>query len=181
MTVGGAVVVLMLLRSARGVVIPLWGEHIGLSVSRIGFVFSASAAVDLLMFIPAGFVMDMAGRRTAGALCIGIFALGLLVMPLQASFGWFLVSAILVGLGNGFGAGINMTLGSDLAPDDAVGEFLGLWRLFGDIGATAGPPLVGAVAALVSLPLALLSIALIGFGGAALMLFAAPETMRLRD
>ena len=53
-----------------------------------------------------------------------------------------LAAAILTGIGNGFGSGIMMTLGADLAPKGSIGEFLGLWRLIGDIGSTGGPLVV---------------------------------------
>jgi MFS family permease len=54
---------------------------------------------------------------------------------------------MLIGLGNGLSSGLMMTLGADLAPPGATGEFLGVWRLIGDVGAVMGPLLVGAVAA----------------------------------
>ena len=62
-----------------------------------------------------------------------------------------LLAAMLVGLGNGLGSGLMMTLGADLAPPGATGEFLGVWRLIGDVGAVAGPLMVGLVAAAVGL------------------------------
>jgi MFS-type transporter involved in bile tolerance (Atg22 family) len=40
-----------------------------------------------------------------------------------------------------------MTLGADLAPPGATGEFLGVWRLIGDLGAVLGPVSVGWIAA----------------------------------
>jgi sugar phosphate permease len=49
------------------------------------------------------------------------------------------------------GSGLMMTLGADLAPPGATGEFLGVWRLIGDVGAVTGPLMVGAVAAAVGL------------------------------
>ena len=53
----------------------------------------------------------------------------------------------LIAAGNGLGAGIVMTLGADAAPVDGRSQFLGAWRLCGDIGNTGGPLLVSAVAA----------------------------------
>ena len=41
---------------------------------------------------------------------------------------------MLSGLGNGFSTGIFMTLGGDFAPREGRGEFLGVWRLVGDVG-----------------------------------------------
>mgnify|MGYP006265932493 CR=1 FL=1 len=177
--VGGALVALMLLRASRSIVLPLWGESIGLSVSTIGFVMSGAALFDLLLFIPAGLIMDRAGRKVAGILCLGVFTLGMGLIPLTGSVAGFVLAAAVIGIGNGFGAGINLTMGADLAPDDQTGPFLGLWRLFGDLGATAGPSLVGLVAAAVSLPMAVAAVAGVGLLGTAVMAFVAPETSRI--
>ena len=71
-----------------------------------------------------------------------------------------------------------MTLGADLAPEGAVGEFLGAWRLIGGSGASSGPLLVGVVADLLGLTLAPLVVAAVG--GLAALTFATrvPETLR---
>ncbi len=177
--VGSALIALMLLRASRSVILPLWGESIGLSVSSIGFVMSGAALFDLLLFLPAGFIMDTAGRKVAGALCMGILTLGLAIIPFTHTFAGFVIAAAIIGTGNGFGAGINLTMGADLAPDDQTGPFLGLWRLFGDVGATAGPSLVGLVAAAASLPVAVGAVAAVGVAGTAVMVFVAPETSQV--
>jgi hypothetical protein len=44
-----------------------------------------------------------------------------------------------------------MTLGADTAPVGARAQFLGGWRLLGDLGGSAGPLLVSAVAAVAGL------------------------------
>jgi MFS family permease len=177
--VGAALVALMLLRASRSIVLPLWGEMLGLSVSRIGLVMSGAALFDLLLFLPAGVIMDRAGRKVAATLCLGVFTLGLALMPLTHGVAGFILAAAVIGVGNGFGAGINLTMGADLAPDDQTGPFLGLWRLFGDVGATVGPSVVGLIAAAASLPVAVGAIAAVGLLGTGVMAFLAPETSRL--
>jgi hypothetical protein len=49
-------------------------------------------------------------------------------------------------VGNGLGAGINMTLAGDFAPPDARADFIGVWRLMTDAGAALSPFAMGAVA-----------------------------------
>jgi MFS family permease len=177
-TVGSSIVVLQLLRAARSVILPLWGDHIGLSITVIGAVMSAGAVTDLLLFVPAGQIMDRAGRKVAGSICIGLFAVGIAALPFTSGIGGFVAVSMVIGLGNGFGAGINMTLGTDLAPDRAVSTFLGVWRLFGDIGSSAGPAIVGAVAAAAGLSVSLLVTAAVGGVGLLVMAVLAPETLR---
>ena len=60
--------------------------------------------------------------------------------------------AVLLGLDNGIGAGLVMTLGADASPDEARMQFLGGWRLMADLGNTSGPAAVSAIT--VACPLA---------------------------
>jgi hypothetical protein len=69
-------------------------------------------------------------------------------------------------VGNGLGSGIVMTLGADAAPVVGRGQFLGAWRLCGDIGNTGGPLLVGGLAALASLATASVVIGVLALVGA---------------
>lgn len=176
LTIGFAILVLSLLRTAREIVLPLWGDRIGLGATGIGLAIGVGAAFDLASFVPAGVIADRYGRKVSSSLCIGLFSLGLLLLlPADGVWG-FVVAGAVVGLGNGFGAGINMTTGTDLAPNGAVAEFIGLWRLYGDLGGALGPLAVGALAAGLSLPLAVLAVGLIGWSGFAVMAFWAPES-----
>jgi hypothetical protein len=73
----------------------------------------------------------------------------------------------LIAVGNGLGSGIVMTLGADTAPVVGRSQYLGGWRLCGDIGNTGGPLLVSAVAAVAPLAVACAVIgafALVGTG-----------------
>lgn len=179
-TVGFAVLMLMLLRASREIILPLWGDRLSLSATAIGAVMSVVALADLAMFVPAGIVSDSAGRKVSGSLCIGLFAAGVLLLPATGGVVGFVAAGVVIGIGNGFGAGINMTLGTDLAPDGAVGSFLGLWRLFGDVGVMLGPAVVGTVAAAIGLSGALLATGGLGVVGVLVMALLAPETRSLR-
>src|SRR5215216_2641999 len=98
------------------------------------------------MFIPAGMLMDRFGRKVAAVPSFALMALGIGLIPFSHDFLTLLLVAMLIGLGNGLGSGLMMTLGADLAPPGATGEFLGVWRLIGDVGATGGPLVVGGLA-----------------------------------
>ena len=83
-----------------------------------------------------------------------LFDIRFALRQLKHSPGFFatlLAVAMLIGFGNGLGSGLMMTLGADLAPPGATGEFLGIWRLIGDAGAVLGPLTVGLVAGAVGL------------------------------
>jgi MFS family permease len=141
-----------MIRAGRFLIIPLWGsQRLGLDAGQVGAIVTAGAMVDVALFLPAGVLMDRFGRKVASVPSFGLMALGVGLIPLTHDFVTLLLVAMLIGLGNGLGSGAMMTLGADLAPPGATGEFLGIWRLIGDVGAVAGPIVVGAVAAALGL------------------------------
>ena len=136
-----------MIRAGRHLVVPLYGaDRLGLDASQIGLVMTVSAILDVAMFVPAGLVMDHFGRKVAAVPSFATMAIGVALIPLSSGFVGLLLAAAVVGLGNGLGSGTMMTLGADLAPPGATGEFLGIWRLIGDAGALGGPLAVGVVA-----------------------------------
>lgn len=89
----------------------------------------------------------------------------MLVLPLAGRFWSFLLVSLLIGLGNGFGAGIVMTFGADYAPPDNTEGFLSLWRLMADIGGVAGPLIIGTAAQSLALGPAALIVGVFGIAG----------------
>jgi MFS family permease len=177
LTVGPPVVALTLLRQARQIFLPLWGDEIGLDVAQIGLLTGFSFLIDTVVFYPVGAVMDRHGRKWAAVPCLATMAVGLLILPLTHSFASFMVVAGVTGVGNGFGAGINMTLGADLAPEVGRGEFLGLWRLIADVGQAGGPLVISALTGIGSLALASVVSGGIGLAGALMMAVVVQETL----
>ncbi|MFN8675188.1 MAG: MFS transporter [Thermomicrobiales bacterium] len=140
-----------MIRAGRFLIIPLWGQQLGLDAGQIGTIVTLGAVVDVSMFIPAGWIMDRFGRKVAAVPSFSLMALGMALIPFSHDFLTLSLVAMLIGLGNGLGSGLMMTLGADLAPPGATGEFLGIWRLIGDVGGVMGPVAVGLVAAAVGL------------------------------
>jgi MFS family permease len=133
-----------MVRAGRQAIIPFYGASVlGLNVAQIGTVQSASSVVDMALFIPAGYIMDRYGRKFASVPSFALMGIGMAMIPLTGSFLTLIVVSVLIGIGNGLGSGAMMTLGADLAPKGATGEFLGLWRLVGDSGRASGPVVVG--------------------------------------
>ena len=178
LTAGMAMVALQLVRQGRQVLLPLWGESLDLGPAEIGLVIGFASAVDMLLFYPVGIVMDRFGRKWSAVPSMLLLGLSLLLVPLTGSFEALLVVGLLSGFANGLGSGIGMTLGADLAPPGGHGEFLGVWRFVTDIGTSAGPFLVAAVAGVATLGVASVATGGVGLVGAAVMAFLAPETLR---
>ena len=49
------------MRAARQTVLPLWADHLRISAETTSLVFGVAGAVEMLMFYPAGRVMDTRG------------------------------------------------------------------------------------------------------------------------
>jgi MFS family permease len=177
---GTVMIFLQFLRTARLWIIPVWGASMGLDEATIGFVFSASSAMDMVMFYPAGLMLDHLGRRTALTPALLILGGSIALMPTTTTVWAYTAFAILSGLGNGFSTGIFMTLGGDFAPRDGRGEFLGVWRLVGDVGAAAGPILIGGVAQMGGIAMACSATGGLGLLGVLVLWRFVPETLRRR-
>ena len=165
------------LRAGRFLLIPLYGiERLDLGAAQIGVVMTAGIILDVAMFIPAGILIDRFGRKTAMVPSFTIMSIGVGAIPLAHSFHTLIIVSLVIGLGSGIGSGTMLTLGADLAPQGAVGEFLGLWRLVGDIGAVGGPVVVGAMAAALGFTGSAIVLVAIGLTAAAILGLVLEET-----
>ena len=176
-TAGLVTIAIQIVRSSKDAMIPLWGNHIGLTPGQISLIFALAYAADMTLFYPVGVVMDRFGRKWAGVPCLVMVSVGLIVIPLTRDFVALLLAGLLIGFGNGLGAGINMTLGSDFSPRGRRAEFLGAWRLIADVGAVGGPLLIAAITSAASLAVASFFAAVIGVTGAGILGWFVPETL----
>lgn len=150
-TLGVAVVVLGVARSLRTSLLPLWAEHVGLSATTTSLVFGIAAAVDVALLWPGGWLMDRRGRSVVAVPVVLATAIACFLLPLATTAATVTAVMVLIAAGNGLGSGIVMTMGADTAPADGRAQYLGAWRLCGDVGNSGGPLLVGALAAAVPL------------------------------
>lgn len=162
-TAGLGVFAISLLRGSRTAIVPLWAAHIGLDASSAAAIFAYSSVVDLALFYPSGVVSDRFGRRAVVLPCILLLSVGHVLVPLSDSFLTLFLAALVLGVGNGLGSGIVMTLGADLTPEVGRASFLALWRLVSDGGTSAGPLVDSAVVGLGAIALAGPVVGLAGF------------------
>nr|WP_255633275.1 MFS transporter [Demequina sp. TTPB684] len=160
-TLGVGVLLMGALRQARVVVIPLWAAHIGMSDSGASLVFGVATAIDMAMFIPAGYVMDRFGRVWTAVPSAIALAVGASLLPATSTPWQVGVVALLIGLGHGWGSGVVMTLGADAAPEQGKAVFLGAWSILQDAGGLLGPVIVAAGAA-IALPLGFFAVGGVG-------------------
>jgi MFS family permease len=181
LSVGVGVLLLSALRASRQVVIPLWADHLGLDATHASLIYGISGAIDMLVFYPAGRLMDLKGRQWVAVPSTLIMGLAMLLIPLSAGFVSLLLAALLIGFGNGISSGLNMTLGADFSPDNGRGQFLGIWRFMADAGATGGPVLLSGVTAAASLGAGVAATGVLGFAAAAVFAMTIPKLKHRRN
>jgi MFS family permease len=167
--VGGAVLVLTLVRTNRDLLLPLLGHEFGHSEALVSLVFAVSAVVELAFILPAGTLMDRFGRAAVLVPCLALMGVGYLLAPIAATVAGFIAISLVFAVGNGLGAGINKTLSADMTPSRNRAGWLGLWNSFTNTGALIGPALVAVtgVATVVTASFATGWLSLAGAGWAA--------------
>ncbi|RKO25380.1 MFS transporter [Pseudarthrobacter phenanthrenivorans] len=181
LSLGVGILLLSALRSSRQVVIPLWADHLGMDATSASLIYGLSGAIDMLVFYPAGKLMDRKGRQYVAVPSTLLMGIALLLIPLTGSFVGLLLAALLIGFGNGISSGLVMTLGADFSPDRGRGQFLGLWRFMADAGSTGGPVLLSGVTALASLGAGISATGVLGFAAAAVFAVVIPRLKHRRN
>ena len=150
-TLGVGMLLVSAVRTTRQTVIPLWADHLALDAAVTAVIYGLASGVEMLLFYPAGKVMDQMGRRWVVVPSLVIMGAGLLLLPLTHNAQTLLLVAMAIAFGNGIGSGMMMTLGADHSPRHGRAHFLGLWRLMADVGASCGPVLLSLLAATLTL------------------------------
>ncbi|WP_154606138.1 MFS transporter [Arthrobacter sp. AQ5-05] len=175
LTVGIGVLLVSAVRSSRQVVVPLWADSLGLNPAVTSVIYGLSGAIDMLVFYPAGKVMDRKGRVWVAVPSMALMGISLLLMPLTTGALSLLLVALLIGFGNGIGSGLIMTLGADYSPRHGRAQFLGIWRFLSDIGGSSGPAILAGLTAVVTLSFGIAATGLLGLAAAAVLGYWVPR------
>ncbi|HET9645945.1 MAG TPA: MFS transporter [Burkholderiaceae bacterium] len=176
-TVGIGVMLVSAVRATRQAVIPLWADHLALAPSVASLIYGLAGGMEMLVFYPAGKVMDRKGRRWVAVPSMLIMGTALLVTPLAHGQLSLLLASLAIGFGNGIGSGMVMTIGADHSPRAGRAHFLGVWRLMSDIGASCGPALLSFLAAALTLGAGVALTGLISYLAAAQLAYWIPRAV----
>lgn len=176
MFLGVGIMVLAMLRTSQGTLVQLWGKTgIDLTDSTLVLVLGLASAMELVLFWPAGIVVDKWGRMPVIVTALVSMGLSMMVLPLNATLAWYAVFSMAIGLGNGVGSGIIKTMGMDIAPQMGRSTFFGRWQAIASVGALLAPALSAVVMTHGSISLALMVIGGIGVLGAFWMAWWTPR------
>lgn len=174
---GGLVPALVVaVRNGRYVVIALIAVELGVSPSATGALVAVGTAADLMLFPLSGYLMDRYGRLYAILPSLSLIAAGLLVLSAASSALMVGVAGLVMGIGNGVGAGSMLTLATDLAPPEAKGQVLAGLAVFQDFGTFLGPLIVGITADAIGLEMSAVVLAVMTVVAIAWLLGMVGET-----
>jgi MFS family permease len=136
MLVGGGIVTWMFICDGSrdiafnmaGQFIPLYMQNnIGLTNSQIGILNSLSAVASMALMVPGGWVSDKKGERVGIVAGFGMICIGFATFILSHSFALFLVSFILLGIGDAFIGPAYSALIAKVVPQEVRGTAFGVF------------------------------------------------------
>jgi MFS family permease len=153
------------IRSSRTILLPLVGKYLlSLKDNEVALAISLSGFLDVISSYPSGYIMDRKGRHVNALISFSIVAIGFVLLALSYDQISFFLASMIIGLGNGFGSGLLITIGGDIS--NKMGKekgvsFLAFWQFIGDSGSAAFPSLIGSLAELASISILSISISAI--------------------
>jgi MFS family permease len=151
-----------------------------LDAQSIGVLATAASCLALPISFLAGWLMDRFGRKATMVPGFAGVAVMMLLLALTAIFQlslfWY-VATFLVGVAaQSLTGGSVQTIGADVAPPEARGMFLGLWRFTGQVGQTVSPIVFAFLASTTGYGTSFVFIALAAGITAVLLITLVPET-----
>jgi multidrug resistance protein len=124
--------------------VPILGyERLKLSEGQVGLTLTLVAAMQLILALLAGRLSDRFGRKIIIVPGGIISVLGLLMFTQSYSYGFLLLSALVLGIGRGFGGPIPAAYVADIAPKGSYESFMSVYRTANDIGFVIGAIFLG--------------------------------------
>jgi MFS family permease len=157
----------------------------GLGPQQIGYLATAASCLSLPIGFTGGWIMDRFGRKLTmvpGFTGVTI-AMALLAISAYAhlSLVWY-VGLFLLGVATqALTGGSVQTVGTDVAPAEARGTFLGIWRFTGQGGVALGPIIFALVADTVDYGTAFMFTSTCAAAVAYLLIRYVPETRNTDD
>lgn len=156
-------IIAQVVRYGKYFIIPVYGENMFSEVG-LGLILGLSGFLSVITAYPSGFIIDKYGRGFSILVSFLIMGLGFLLLGIFSDTVTFIVASMIIGIGDGFGSGIMITLGADIASkynQNNASRFLGYWRFMGDFGNSLGPSLLGVLSSIIGLNLSSIILSII--------------------
>ena len=156
--------------------------HLG--PAQIGYLATGAALISWPIGFIAGWMLDRFGRKRTMVPGFSGVAISMTLLAVSAfaelSYPWYAGLFFLGVALQSLTGGSVQTVGADVAPPEARGTFLGLWRFTGQGGATLSPIIFAVIADQVSYGASFLFTAASAATVACLLIFFVPETRQPR-
>jgi len=155
-----------------------YAYHLG--PAEIGYLATGAAVIAWPIGFIAGWILDRFGRKRT--MVPGFTGVSISMALLSASaywdysYSWYVGLFFLAVATQSLTGGSVQTVGADVAPKEARGFFLGMWRFTGQGGQAIGPIIFAILASQVNYSTAFLFTAGCAACVAALLIFRVPET-----
>ncbi len=153
-----------------------------LEAQTIGVLATTASAITLPIGFTAGYMMDRFGRKMTMVPGFSGVAVTMLLLAATAfmhvPFVWYVPAFLLAVTAQGLTGSSVQTVGADVAPPNARGTFLGLWRFTAQIGTSLSPIVFAFLADKSGYGYSFIFISLAAFVVAYLLVVHIPETSR---
>jgi MFS family permease len=119
-----------------GTVLPLFVSSLGFDSRISGLLLAIISLAVAVSIFPSGILADLLGRREVLIPAAILGCLGLVLLRMAVTVPVLIVGVTLMGISAGLGMPIPATLLGDLAPPEARGKVMGLYRSLGQLGLT---------------------------------------------
>ncbi len=129
------------------VLLPLLKEHMNVGFFELGLALTTYNIVSGLTQAPMGFVVDRIGGRPILVTGLLLGGLAFLLLSVTGSYGWLIVTAVLVGLANCVYHPADYSILTDNISEDRIGRAFSVHTFAGFVGGAIAPPLLLGIAA----------------------------------
>jgi MFS family permease len=134
---------------------PLFFSSYGLGVAAIGIIKAVYPAIWGLLQPITGPLSDRFGRKWLIAAGMGVQAVGIWLTVLVPTYTWWIVAAVLQGVGTAMVYPVLLAAISDVAHPEWRATSMGVYRLWRDLGYAIGALLAGVIADLLGMAAAI--------------------------
>jgi len=152
-------------------------DRLDMSPGVLGAIFTAMSVVNMLLITPAAIGADRFGRKKVIVPSMLGTAVGLMLYAGADSYTMFIVASLALSSAMSIAGPAPAAYAADIAPVEARGLAMGLYRTTGDFGFVVGPPLLGALADATSFAVGLTVNAALAIGAGLFFLVFARETV----